>query len=149
MIFDERLLVCVQRIRVRCELYIGLLTQITDDLRAMEALSAPEPDRVIAHDGLFPFTGSDWEQLRTLFSGLLSLRSNPAIDSLFKAAQVRPLDMILRVMPDRFYSSFNPNLVRFKHYVSRQQSIVDARFQSQLGTIQTPTDLTTSIHSSQ
>ena len=46
MVTDARLLACAQRVRVRCELFLGLLTQIQDDLAAMAQVGDPPEGRV-------------------------------------------------------------------------------------------------------
>ncbi|GIW59034.1 MAG: hypothetical protein KatS3mg087_0100 [Patescibacteria group bacterium] len=105
MVTDARLLACVQRVRVRCELFLGLLTQIQDDLAAMAQVGDPPVDAVIDSSGLFPFDGGDWQNIKALFQGLLTIGQDTTAQAVLNAAKVRPLDYILRTMPDRFYSS--------------------------------------------
>ena len=105
MINDPKLLACVQRVRVRCELFLGLLTQIQDDVAAMNQVGDPPEGMVIDSSGLFPFDAGDWQRIKLLFQGLLALGQDPTAQAVLNAAKVRPLDYILRTMPDRFYSS--------------------------------------------
>jgi len=105
MTSDPRLLACVQRVRVRSELFLGLLTQIQDDHQVMSQLPDPPVEQVIDSGGLFPFDGSDWVNIKTLYQLLLGLGQDSTASSILMSAKVRPLDYILRTMPDRFYSS--------------------------------------------
>ena len=105
MITDSKLLTCVQRVRIRAELFLGLTAQLKDDLSAMDKLSDPEATQIIDDSGLFPFDGGDWLRLKSLFAALVQMAEDEQVQVMLKAAQVRPLDYILRTMPDRFYSS--------------------------------------------
>lgn len=104
MIDNPKLLHCVQRIRVRSEFVLGLTAQLRDDLTAMNRLPDPNPEMVIDSSFLFPFDGVDWLTLKGLFSQIIALTEVPEVEAILKQAQVRPLDYILRTMPDRFYS---------------------------------------------
>jgi len=104
MTTDPRLVSCVQRVRVRSELFLGLLAQIRDDLQAMATLPDPPVDLVINSDGLFPFDGWDWITIKGLFGALEAMGSTFTTSAVLNAAKVRPLDNILRTMPDRLYS---------------------------------------------
>jgi len=105
MVNNEKLLACVQRVRVRAELFLGLTAQLKDDLAAMAKLPDPEATQIIDDSGLFPFDGGDWLRLKSLFAALVQMAEDEQVQVMLKAAQVRPLDYILRTMPDRFYSS--------------------------------------------
>jgi len=104
MINDPKLLACVQRVRIRAELFLGLVSQLKDDLVAISKLADPDPSQIIDDSGLFPFDGGDWVALKSLFAALVQMAEDQQIQTMLKAAQVRPLDYILRTMPDRFYS---------------------------------------------
>jgi len=104
MTMDLRLVSCVQRVRIRSELFLGLLAQIQDDLQVIVNLPDPPVDLVINSDGLFPFDGGDWAAIKGLFGSLAAMGGDATASAVLNAAKVRPLDYILRTMPDRFYS---------------------------------------------
>jgi len=81
MITDSKLLTCVQRVRVRAELFLGLTAQLKDDLAAMVKLPDPEATQIIDDSGLFPFDGGDWIRLKGLFTALVQMAEDEQVQA--------------------------------------------------------------------
>lgn len=87
-----------RRIRPRCESLIGLQAILADDIAAMQSVdtSAMQPTDVIDDgQGVIPFTKQSWDDYATLIQSSTALGEDANVQTLFAAAKVRPIDLII------------------------------------------------------